>query len=79
MQPFKHQSETTNFIVDKKQCLITSDPGTGKTRSVIDAYAKLPLDKGKVLVIAPLSILHRGNVTQHRIERHLERSGFLEV
>ena len=57
MKPFEHQLTTTDFIVDKKQCLITSDPGTGKTRSVIDAYAKLPLDKGKMLVIAPLSIL----------------------
>ena len=56
-KPFKHQAKTTQFILNKKQCLITSDPGTGKTRSVIDAYVKLPEDRGRMLVIAPLSIL----------------------
>ena len=56
-KPFIHQSQTTDFIVQKHKCLITSDPGTGKTRSVIDAYAKLPADRGRMLVVAPLSIL----------------------
>tara|TARA_R100001460_G_scaffold51865_4_gene90701 strand:- start:2012 stop:3373 length:1362 start_codon:yes stop_codon:yes gene_type:complete len=57
IKPFSHQTHTTNFILNKHKCLITSDPGTGKTRSVIDAFAKLPKDKGRMLVIAPLSIL----------------------
>lgn len=56
-KPFDHQTKTTDFILNKHKVLITSDPGTGKTRSVIDAYAKLPSDRGRMLVIAPLSIL----------------------
>jgi len=54
-EPFEHQKTTTKFIKDNERCLITSDPGTGKTRSVIDAYAQQP--KGRMLVLAPLSIL----------------------
>ena len=52
--PYAHQKTTTDFIVNTKRCLITSDPGTGKTRSVLDAHAILG---GKTLVLAPLSIL----------------------
>ena len=51
---YAHQNITTKFIVDTKQCLITSDPGTGKTRAVLDAHAILG---GRTLVLAPLSIL----------------------
>ena len=52
--PYAHQKTTTDFIVDTRCCLITSDPGTGKTRAVLDAHAILG---GKTLVLAPLSIL----------------------
>ena len=52
--PYAHQKTTTDFIVNTKTCLITSDPGTGKTRAVLDAHAILG---GKTLVLAPLSIL----------------------
>tara|TARA_R100001460_G_scaffold3167_5_gene9618 strand:+ start:776 stop:2125 length:1350 start_codon:yes stop_codon:yes gene_type:complete len=52
--PYAHQKTTTNFITNTKTCLITSDPGTGKTRAVLDAHAILG---GKTLVLAPLSIL----------------------
>jgi SNF2 family DNA or RNA helicase len=52
--PYAHQQTTTDFIVDTKCCLITSDPGTGKTRAVLDAHVILG---GKALVLAPLSIL----------------------
>ena len=52
--PYAHQSETTQFILDNPKCLITSDPGTGKTRAVLDAMVQL---EGRTLVIAPLSIL----------------------
>ena len=51
---YEHQTETTNFILSHPRCLITSDPGTGKTRAVLDAVTNLP---GRVLVLAPLSIL----------------------
>lgn len=51
---YTHQNDTTNFILSNPKCLITSDPGTGKTRAVLDAFAKR---KGKMLVLAPLSIL----------------------
>ena len=46
--------ETTNFIKQQPRCLITSDPGTGKTRAVLDA---LDPTAGATLVLAPLSIL----------------------
>lgn len=54
-EAFEHQKVTSKFILDNKRVLITSDPGTGKTRSVIDAYKKQK--EGKLLVLAPLSIL----------------------
>ena len=55
MKPFEHQTVTSNFIVANPRVIITSDPGTGKTRSVIDAYVQRKT--GKMLVLAPLSIL----------------------
>ena len=51
---YAHQLETTKFITSNPCCLVTSDPGTGKTRSVLDAHVKWG---GKTLVLAPLSIL----------------------
>ena len=51
---YAHQLETTKFITSNPCCLVTSDPGTGKTRSVLDAHVKWD---GKTLVLAPLSIL----------------------
>ena len=51
---YAHQTETTDFILKNPRCLITSDPGTGKTRSVLDAHHSLD---ATTLVIAPLSIL----------------------
>ena len=55
LKPFDHQVKTTNFILQNPRVLVTSDPGTGKTRSVIDAFAKR--QEGRMLVLAPLSIL----------------------
>jgi SNF2 family DNA or RNA helicase len=55
LKPFDHQVKTTKFILKTPRALVTSDPGTGKTRSVIDAFAKRR--KGRMLVLAPLSIL----------------------
>ena len=54
LKPFEHQSATTTHILEKPRCLITSDPGTGKTRSVLDA---LTSRGSRTLVLAPLSIL----------------------
>jgi len=54
MQPFEHQTVTTDFIKANDRCLITSDPGTGKTRSVLDAIVD---QEQRTLVVAPLSIL----------------------
>lgn len=54
MKPFEHQKVTTDFINDNPRCLITSDPGTGKTRSVLDALVGR---EQRILVLAPLSIL----------------------
>jgi len=51
---YAHQEETTKFLIDNPYCLVTSDPGTGKTRSVLDAHIQW---QGRTLVLAPLSIL----------------------
>ena len=53
-EPFEHQQVTTDFIKQNPRCLITSDPGTGKTRSVLDAIKN---NGTRTLVLAPLSIL----------------------
>jgi len=55
LKQFDHQVKTTNFLLKTPRALITSDPGTGKTRSVLDAYVKRK--EGRMLVLAPLSIL----------------------
>ena len=51
---YAHQVETTRFVLTHPRCLITSDPGTGKTRAVLDAISQR---EGRTLVLAPLSIL----------------------
>ena len=54
LKQYEHQVVTTDFILNNPRCLITSDPGTGKTRAVLDAFVQ----RGKkMLVLAPLSIL----------------------
>ncbi|NBS67355.1 DEAD/DEAH box helicase [bacterium] len=55
LKQFDHQIKTTDFLLKAPRALVTSDPGTGKTRSVIDAYAQRK--EGRMLVLAPLSIL----------------------
>lgn len=52
--PFEHQLVTTDFMVDNTHVFCQSDPGTGKTRSVLDAIAKLDV---WCLVLAPKAIL----------------------
>ncbi len=55
--PFTHQSETSEFWANQALAFITSDPGTGKTRSVLDGFDKSRGGSGRMLVVAPLSIL----------------------
>ena len=52
--PFTHQRASTAFMSAKPRVLDLSDPGTGKTRSALDAVAT---NGGRALVLAPLSIL----------------------
>ena len=43
-------------MLDNPRALVTSDPGTGKTRSVLDAHMER-MHTGKLLVLAPKTIL----------------------
>jgi SNF2 family DNA or RNA helicase len=57
--PFKHQALSSKFFASTPVALDFSDPGTGKTRSVLD-YLKAEVLAGnrvKALVLAPKSIL----------------------
>jgi len=56
-QPFEHQKETSLFIYRSDLTFIASDPGTGKTRSVLDAFANDPSRKGRMLVFCPKTIM----------------------
>ena len=55
--PFVHQRDTSLRLCTLPRALVTSDMGTGKTRSVLDAYAWNRNAWGRMLVLAPLSIL----------------------
>lgn len=55
MKLFKHQETTAQFVADNENVLCTSDPGTGKTISVIEGFLRRKAKK--MLVLAPLSIL----------------------
>ncbi|CAM3558980.1 DEAD/DEAH box helicase [Parendozoicomonas haliclonae] len=55
MQLFNHQEATAQFLVDHASAFVTNDCGTGKTISVIEAFNRLR--EGRMLVLAPLSIL----------------------
>ena len=57
-KPFKHQKETTDFILGTERVLCFSDAGTGKTRAVLDAVKERLKESGKrILVFAPKTIL----------------------
>lgn len=56
---FAHQQESIDFIRGAPQVFDMSDPGTGKTRVHIEAFAEHRRNGGgKCLVIAPKSLLH---------------------
>jgi len=52
---YKHQQETADFITKNPRAFVTSEPGTGKSRSVIEAFANSKT--GHMLVICPKSIM----------------------
>ena len=56
---FEHQKVTVDFILDRESVFILNDPGTGKTRTVLEAFARYKATKpnAKLCVLAPLSIL----------------------
>jgi SNF2 family DNA or RNA helicase len=55
---FKHQKSDIAFELANKRVFDTSDPGTGKTRTRLEVYAKRRANGAKsLLVIAPKSIL----------------------
>ena len=56
MKLFEHQVETINFLAANNRAFITSDPGTGKTRCIIE-HMRAEKSNGKALVFAPKSIL----------------------
>lgn len=39
-EAFPHQRETSRFILEREGSLVLSDPGTGKTRCVLDAFVE---------------------------------------
>jgi SNF2 family DNA or RNA helicase len=55
---FAHQAYTRDFIIDKQRVLVFSDPGTGKTASVLAAIEHHQKNGGgRALVLAPKAIL----------------------
>jgi SNF2 family DNA or RNA helicase len=54
--PFQHQKETSLFIHRSDCTYVASDPGTGKTRAVLDAYAS-DTERKRMLVVCPKSIM----------------------
>ena len=59
LPPYKHQTFTSMFVANNPRVFITSDAGTGKTRSVLDGFDELLIkgEASRMLVLAPLSIL----------------------
>ena len=53
---YEHQDVTAAFVARTPRCFITSDPGTGKTRAVLEGLLRKK-GGGRILVLAPLSIL----------------------
>ena len=56
---FENQRQTTDFMLQEPRVFDTSDPGTGKTRSLLDTIYRLQTehDAGRALLFAPKSIL----------------------
>lgn len=56
---FEHQKTTVDFILSREAVFILNDPGTGKTRTVLEAFVKHKEQHphARMCVLAPLSIL----------------------
>ena len=52
-----HQVATKAFLKKRKRAFDFSAPGTGKTRAHIEDYADRPKPKGRLLVIAPKTLM----------------------
>jgi SNF2 family DNA or RNA helicase len=55
MKLYAHQEQTASFWAKTPKIFDNSDPGTGKTIAALEGYRRT--QKGRMLVIAPLSIL----------------------
>jgi len=55
--PYDHQAETAEYWVNHPLMFCTSDPGTGKTRAIVDGFNASRQFKKRMIVFAPLSIL----------------------
>lgn len=55
---YKHQSEDINFYKSRDCVFNTADPGTGKTRTILEVIRQRPpTDRGRVLILCPKSIM----------------------
>lgn len=64
---FKHQASSIEFEDQNERLLDLSDPGTGKTRSRLEAFARRRARGGGcMLVLAPKSLLHSAWVVDCR-------------
>lgn len=54
---FDHQEETAQFLTKNPRAFITSDPGTAKTRSVLEGFLRTRKPGDRLLALATLSIL----------------------
>lgn len=55
--PYAQQAQTTRKILSDHLVFDQSDPGTGKTRSNLDAISEVVAQGGRALVLAPKTIL----------------------
>ncbi len=53
----KHQHEGIKFLLEKKKAILNDEMGTGKTRQAIVASLNATSDNGRILVVAPASLL----------------------
>jgi SNF2 family DNA or RNA helicase len=56
MPLFDHQQATVNFLAANENAFISSDPGTGKSRCILE-HVRAHRAKGRALIFAPKSIL----------------------
>lgn len=57
--PYKHQEDTTSFIINRELGAILSDTGTGKTKCVVDAINHIYDGNSKFLIVVPNSLKYK--------------------